>query len=283
MSTCIFTIIKNEHDYLDEFIKYSIGIGIDRIIIAEDDGSLSHKKITDRYPSDKVSLIKIDDCFENERDLRSMLKDRSRLSKMQNRYVQRGLGYVKEHYNYDWCFIIDIDEYLTFGEKYENINDVMKDFDGYDAVMIYYENYGANGLVRKPSYKDKGILETYTSKCEFPKRDGKRFNTKCAYNMNTYTNNSYRFVHCPNPKINYCKTDFSKDEKIPTYERLYIRHYITKSFEEYVWKLKIRGMFFNGHRRLEDFFDMNTDMADRKDELMEWADEYIQLSMKENG
>ena len=35
MKSCIFTVIKNEHEYLDEWIKYHLDLGIDHIFIFE--------------------------------------------------------------------------------------------------------------------------------------------------------------------------------------------------------------------------------------------------------
>jgi len=45
---------------------------------------------------------------------------------------------------------------------------------------------------------------------------------------------------------------------------MYLRHYITKSFEEYLWKLYNRGMFSKNHRNLDDFFSINPDMDREK-------------------
>ena len=49
MKTCIITIIKNEHLYLDEWITYHLNIGISHIFLYEDIDSESHKSITDKY------------------------------------------------------------------------------------------------------------------------------------------------------------------------------------------------------------------------------------------
>ena len=54
----------------------------------------------------------------------------------------------------------------------------------------------------------------------------------------------------------------------PIYNNIYLRHYITKSWEEYVWKKQTRGFIFGGHRQLETFFEINPDMLDKKDELL---------------
>ena len=55
--------------------------------------------------------------------------------------------------------------------------------------------------------------------------------------------------HNPTPKSNFTETD-----------KLYIRHYITRSFEEYWWKLKIRGMCYKTHRDINEFFVYNPGM-----------------------
>jgi hypothetical protein len=68
--------------------------------------------------------------------------------------------------------------------------------------------------------------------------------------------------HSINKQIyNYCYSDYSKNKaKKLIYTNIYIRHYITKSWEEYFWKIKIRGMFYKKHRELEEFFFMNKDL-----------------------
>ena len=55
MNSCILTVIKNEHQYLDEWIKYHLELGINHIFILEDTDSVSHKEICYKY-GDKVSL-----------------------------------------------------------------------------------------------------------------------------------------------------------------------------------------------------------------------------------
>ena len=56
MNVCIITVIKNEQEYLNEWIRYHLDLGIDHLFIFEDKGSESHKEITDKYSSDRVSL-----------------------------------------------------------------------------------------------------------------------------------------------------------------------------------------------------------------------------------
>ena len=49
MKTCIFVVIKDEQEYIEDFIRYHINLGIDTLFIFEDIDSTSHKSITDKY------------------------------------------------------------------------------------------------------------------------------------------------------------------------------------------------------------------------------------------
>ena len=277
MATCIFTVIKNEQEYLDEFIRYHISIGIDHIFVTEDYGSASHKEIINKYSSDKVTLLSVLDLYDTEERKQRIIYEKTHLFKMQGNYLRNGLAYINNNYQYDWCFVIDVDEYITFDNRYKGINAVMNEFNEYDAVLLEWKNYGANGLVYKPNYQERGIIDTYTKIGGFQRSDDCSWfqKVKTVYNMNTY-NNTFKSDHLPKSDCKWCKTDFSQNKETMIYDRMYLRHYITKSFEEYVTKLKIRGMFHPKHRGYDSFFDMNQDMLDKKEELIQLANEMIE-------
>lgn len=254
---CILTIIKDEQEYLEEWIKYHLNLGINHIFILEDSNSTSHRYITDKF--ENVSLKPITELYKDERK--------------QSEYVKAGLLYIKENYNYDWCFSIDIDEYIT---PDGDIHEIMQQFDDYDAVVLHWQNYGANGHIYKPDYKEKGIIETYTKKGEQSCNDRLIMTAKIAYKLSKFTKNSFSAVYIPSSLVNWCKTNFKHDKNEVILDKIYLRHYITKSFEEYVQKVYIRGMFSkNRHRNLDDFFSVNPDMLDKKEELLKLANEII--------
>lgn len=70
---CIFTVIKNEHEYLDEWIKYHLELGIDHIFIFEDIDSDTHKEITDKY-GDRVSLNNILTVFDTDEQKQEIIE-----------------------------------------------------------------------------------------------------------------------------------------------------------------------------------------------------------------
>lgn len=276
MSSCIFTVIKNEHEYLDEWIKYHLDLGIDHIFIAEDYGSETHKTIAHKYPIKKVTLLSVLDLYKTEEQKQRIIYEKTHLFKLQNAYFRNGLKYVKNNYDYDWCFIIDNDEYITFEKKDESIQNIMSKYNEYDAVVLQWENYGANGHVYKPNYKEKNIIDTYTTKVGYQLSDDDKWyqKVKTVYNMNVY-DDTFMSDRLPKYESKWCKTNFSQDKEKLIYDNIYIRHYITKSWEEYIWKIYIRGMFNPKHRNIDSFFEMNNDMINKKEELIKIAEHIL--------
>lgn len=271
MKTCIFTVIKNEHEYLEEWIKYHLNLGIDHLFIFEDMDSDSHKDICDKY-SDRVTLGKAIDIVDvTKREITIQAKKNG--DSPQKRYILDGLVYIREHYDYDWCFAIDSDEFITLENSNSTVKDVLNEFNEYDALLLQWKNYGANGLIRKPNYQNKGIVDVYTKPCQ--DADISLNLTKVCYNMKTYTKRHYLTNHQPSNVCKWCRTNFSEIRRNPVYDKIYLRHYITKSWEEYVHKLKVRGMFCKEHRGYDDFFKMNCELTYKKEEMLNMVDEII--------
>jgi hypothetical protein len=90
---------------------------------------------------------------------------------------------------------------------------------------------------------------------------------KMAFNLHKYNQNMQITVHIPKQGCRFCKTNFSTDLYTPVYNILYIRHYITKSFEEYCNKIFIRGQF-QGSKMLNYFFIWNPDIQKDNPEVV---------------
>ena len=181
-TSCIFTVIKNEQEYLDEWIKYHLDLGINHVFIFEDIGSESHREIVDKY-GDKVSLNTIG-IFQFDEYKKHNNWDDSR----QRAYNQEGLWWIKNNYNYDWCFAIDCDEYITLSNNEDTIQSVLSLYSDYDAVILQWQNYNANGHVYKPNYEEKGIIDTYTQKCGKSINDAAWKSTKLMYKLSGFKN-----------------------------------------------------------------------------------------------
>ena len=263
LKTCIHTVILNELDeYLKPWLDHHSPM-VDHIFIYEDIGSHSHKHITDNYPN--VTLQSVLDIFEHK-DRIIKMKEKKEVT--QGEYLVYGLLKIQALNEYDWCFTLDIDEFITLQEPYKAISDVLSEFKDYDCVLFQWMNFGASGRVFKPDYNGRDYREFYTQRGSDSKVDEFfSINTKVAYNMNTLTREKIGGIHCGGGK--WVKTNFIKDRKTICYDKAYLKHYVTRSWEEYLWKLFKRGMHcYDKHRKIDDFFQINPDMANRKEELI---------------
>lgn len=247
-TSCIFVVIKDEQQYLDDFIKYHLNLGINHIFIFEDKNSASHKEITDNYKSVTLNSVDI---------LQPTVYS-------QREYIKKGLIWIKDNFDYDWCFSIDCDEFITVTEPLEQ---VLENYTKHDALMLHWKNYGCSGHITKPIY-NKPIWEIYVEECGYSRTDKKYCNcTKMCFNMH---NLQERFIYGNHTALcNYVKPDFTWDRTKTVFGKIYIRHYITKSFEEYVWKLTKRGMMCPQHRKIDDFFEMHPHLLKDKDKMLE--------------
>lgn len=264
MKTCIHTVILNE---LDEYLKVWLDHHtkmVDHIFIFEDLGSHSHKHVTDNYPN--VTLMQVADLY-SESGKERLIKNRERGGINQMFYVTDGVMYIQALKQYDWCFTIDIDEFITLEEPYEAIPDVLSEFQDNDAILIHWLNFGANGRIYKPNYDGRDYREFYTERAEQTNNDkSKLITTKICWNLNKITRWNLCGLHaCAGHWVN---TDHQRDRKSVCYKKMYLKHYITKSWEEYLWKLYKRGMHCPNHRKIQDFFEINPSLKERYDELI---------------
>ncbi len=272
MKICIHTVILNELDeYLKAWLDHHSKM-VDHIFIFEDIGSHSHKHITDQYPN--VTLKSVLDLFEHK-DRIIRMKEKKEIT--QGEYLVYGLLKIQALNEYDWCFTLDIDEFITLQEPYKAISDVLDEFHDYDAVLLQWMNYGANGRVYKPDYNGKDYREFYTKRANDAYSDAFfNINTKVCWNMRLLERNKIGGIHCAIG--NWVKTNYIQDRKIICYDKMYLKHYVTRSFEEYLWKIYKRGMHcYNKHRKIDDFFQINPDMEDKKEELLKIKDNILNV------
>ena len=287
MKCCILTVIKNEQEYLDEWIKYHLDLGIDHIFIFEDIDSTSHIEICKKY-GDRVSLnsvlIMLNDTDKKKvYDLKATKK-----SNPQYIYIQKGFTYIQKNYTdkYNWCFVIDNDEFITLENNKDSLKDIVSLYKNYDAFIMQWKCYGANGYINKPDYSIKGIVDTYTKEITgyIPTATPQSLSKTC-YNLKTYKENYFLYTHQPSKECNFCRTNFERNRNKPVYDKIYIRHYITKSWEEYVWKKQKRGFLFGKIRNYDFFFEANQDMKDKKEELINEVkqEQLVVLPYKQSG
>lgn len=272
MKICIHTVILNELDeYLKAWLDHHSPM-VDHIFIFEDIGSHSHKHITDQYPN--VTLLSVFDIYDGTKN-EWLREHRDKGGINQKYYIMDGVQYIQRMNEYDWCFTLDIDEFITLQEPYSAISDVLSEFQDKDAVILQWMNYGASGRVFKPDYNGRDYREFYTEKADFSNADATfKMDSKIAWNLRKITRWNLCGLHCC--AGNWVKTNGEKSRRSTVYDKMYLSHYVTRSWEEYLWKIYVRGMHcFNDHRKDRDFFEINKDMLPMYDECIKFKEEYL--------
>ena len=274
MKTCIHTVILNELDeYLKSWLDHHSKM-VDQIFIFEDIGSWSHKHITDQYPN--VTLLSVLDLYADDETKRErIIKEKAKGIITQMHYIKDGVTMIQNLHQYDWCFTLDIDEFITLQEPYKDIPSVMSEFQDKCAVILQWQNYGASGRIYKPNYNGEDYRKFYTEKAPFNSNDAAlKITSKIAWNLNKITKWHLCGLHCT--VGDWVNTKGKRDRQEICYDKMYLAHYVTRSWEEWIWKLYIRGNHCgHRHRKIDHFFEINPSMMNKYDECMKFKEEYF--------
>lgn len=246
MEIWICVITKWEELYIKEWLDWNKKIGITHIIIGDNND-------LDYIP--KLSDVIQDYINEGYVEIIDVHCKTSYQNEFNNLIYHKYLG------KFDWLGFIDPDEFLYFPQTNNNAQEFFKQeiFDNFDAILFIWKNYGDCG---KLYYEDKPVQKrfTYTSRsnnleeykeCKYFIKSNN--NVKKLISHNSPLNNE---LYDNNIKFRVCdvcgKDDFEicinkiwdniNFRKIKLnfkyYNTAYIKHFITKTVEEYI-KFKI--------------------------------------------
>lgn len=251
MKTAVCTCIKDENDYLKEWIDWNLKAGFDHIYLYEDNGSKSHKSITDLYPK-QVTLQSI-----------NVVKDEPiTIERRQRQTYDYSINTLKD--KYDWIAFIDADEFIDFEQGYD-LHKLLKEYDSYPAIMLSWMLYNANGRINKPNC---GVVEAYPNPTKNILYTSIWFNAMWTIKsiVNTKYNPEFINIHLAKDAVNMKE---GTKPKLKIFKKAWLRHYYTKSWEEWVWRIYERGDLCNGNRKIEEFFKANPDLKYKQNELLE--------------
>jgi hypothetical protein len=234
-----------------------LSAGFDHIFLFEDNGSESHADIVKDFPGNvtlqSINVVK-DEPMTVERRQRQMYY-----------YCLRTLKG-----EFDWLAFIDADEYVEFEDGW-NLERLLSEHDEYPGIMLSWMLYGANGRVERPT---GGVIESY------PLPDVKvdyvsLFYQPC-WQVKSFANMKFVpsviNIHVIEGAVNM---NGEATPEVKLFKKAWIRHYYTKSWEEWVYRIMKRGDLCNGNRRLHQFFRVNPDMKWMKSDLIKAVAEQV--------
>lgn len=247
MKTAICVIIKDEHQYLKEWLDYHLNLGIDEIFLYEDYGSKSHFDIVQPY-GNKVHLDSIDVIFHTGNFI------------FINKYNRNGslnqeklFDWFPEVYRdkFDWVLFNDIDEFLILKQP---LHDLLNEYNDKSAIYLQWKYYGASGHINKP---EGNVMDNFTqysaSSLDY------QWSHKSFVNLK-------RYVKWENP---IHKVEGGVRPLTPFGDhKAYLNHYFTKSWEEWKTKILYRGDVCPGNRKITQFFHLNKDLEYMKNDVL---------------
>jgi hypothetical protein len=248
VNVAICAVIKDEHQYLSEWIEYHLALGIDAIYLYEDEGSESHYDICSKY--DNVFLTGLADFIG---EIHTHTNKQLRLY---NKFLLDFRSIV------DYVFFIDLDEFVAFEEGF-TLEDLVKKCSISGALLIPWKIYSANGLINKTG---ENVVDTFVVSIENPRKGDLDYKT-------------FAKVSCQEDK-SYMKHHHEHALARPLYasekRKCHLKHYITKSWEEWCERILRRGQIVRNYRKLDDFFLYNKDMEGIREELYKYCEKHFE-------
>lgn len=222
----VFTCAKNEERYIEEFVKHYLRIGFDKIIIADnnDDQNILSGILKEQIENKQVQIF---DCcgFKGfQCEIYTMFLNES---------------------NYKWCAYFDVDEFLEITGNFKDIKEMLEEHDE-DCFCVHWMIYGSNGI-KDVIDGDYSVQERF-KKPVYPIGSFKENMFIKSIVRNTFKNGRFESSHIPVPndgfnyiyKIGEVYQGFEdKQVFFPIhYKECYLKHYYSKSFEEFSQKVE---------------------------------------------
>lgn len=228
---------KLENHYLGEWITYHLNIGFDKIVIIDNN---------DTEGEFAENIYNVHEVTEGiERGVVEVVPLNNGKYLQQIQYMK---VYERYKYDYDWFCFLDIDEFLTLTAT-NSVKEFVQlpQFEDYNAIRLCWKCYSDNNLIGVEN-NNFSVLERFTE-------PSKNLDSKMVKTIfKSFKDEEILFPNSHGPvaiNIKPCNADgvtvltpqkSSIKSNDTTYNHAYIRHYPTKTIEEYLnIKLKRGG------------------------------------------
>ena len=203
----ISTLVRDDEDYLDEWLDYHRDIGVDHFVIYD------HKSRRPVLPRKDVTVYRVDRTDPHNPDV------------LHNMTLEE----VKS----EWISLLDVDEFIGLS-KHRDLHSLLKDYRNYGGLVISYLIYGSNGHKTRPEGKVKDNYLMRTPGTYFCNRSAKCI-LKCSA-VKKIINQHGGYTTLPVVNEKHERWVINQNGK-NTHDICRLNHYYTRSFEE--WKRKV--------------------------------------------
>lgn len=237
-------IIRDENDYLEEWLRWHIDIGVEHFYIYDHGSKEPVKDFIRGLGGDIAEKTEIIDWSGRHKDAQP---------DAYNDCLKRSRGVSR------WVGFVDTDEHVCV-KTGQSLPEFLKSYEDFAGLFAIWVTYGANGRVEKTNEPLRRRFTKISHGDTWAENVGKLI-AQPVYTTdimihNGRAANGFDIVdeHCR--KIN----DYILRTDNPTRDFVCVDHYYTKSYEEWMEKLKRGSSHSNFARRYEEFFKVNPDM-----------------------
>lgn len=233
--SAVCLLIRDENQYLEEWVRHYIDLGVDLICIYDNGIDESVSDVI--YALEEDIQDRIDIIPYHDINTTTLQQD------VCNDFIDRYRDKVR------WAAFVDSDEFIELVED-GGINDFLKGYEEHGSVFMNWVMHTANG---QEVQTEGTVRERFTEEFQEPKNHIYRYQGKefiQIYKVDTMVRYHAVFLRDAGMYINEnLNMDIIK-----------LRHYYTKSLEE--WERKIsRGSCDSTYRKsYQEFFKLNPDM-----------------------
>ena len=250
--SCFVGLGREENKYIREFIEYYLKLGVEKFILG--DNNLPNKEkfsdvIQDYIKDGFIDIIELFGSTIGQSELYQMVYDKYKTK-------------------CNWFLLFDFDEYLEiFFEKGKNL--ILKNylthkiFDKCESILFNWVIYSDNDLIY---YDNRTLVERFTTP-NFRERDNIYVKSIVRGGLNKTIFLPNKSNHIPEKNLTICNSkgniiNINNSFAIspPIFDNGYLKHFVTKTAEEFCEKI-IRGhprnVGFNPKERIKLFFNYN--------------------------
>ncbi|PZP47810.1 MAG: hypothetical protein DI598_10670 [Pseudopedobacter saltans] len=234
----ICAIQKDENDYLEEWIRFHLKIGIDHFFIYDNGSKISPSLILREYTNKGVVTIinYPGDSKQNEAYLHCIKR---------NKYLSK------------WIACIDIDEYIVPKIPKGDLKGFLKDFEHYGGFGMNWLIFGSNGhkFKTKKSQLESFVMRSYE---DFPVNKHIKSIVQPKFVIDVNSPHHFKFVmgkKCVNENFEIIEGPFSEHSS----KKIQLNHYYCRSEEEYLEKISRGYADHIGERLISQYEAHNKD------------------------
>lgn len=248
---------RRENRYAREFVAHYKHLGFDKVFVCDNnhDGEERFEDVLGDY---------VEDGYVQVLDYRNLVG----VQRKSYADVYRRFGG-----EYRWIAFFDFDEFLEI-VGCDTIHQLMRKYEGYDCVLINWQNYGDNGLLRDDG---RDLSERFVEPLPFghfaqykniPDND----HVKCVVRGGLPLVEFEDTPHLPSNRLRCCNSLGNQCNQSPfqrhDFSVAYLKHYVTKTVDEWY-----SNKWQKGTGNAEDRKHFESHYADRFFAYNEWTQE----------